>query len=226
MTTILRIDASARSSERSLTRRLGDALLEAWRAAAPAVDVIRRDVGAEPPGFIDAAFIGAAFTDHDQRTPEQRALLAASDRLIEEVRQADALIIASPMYNYGMPATLKAWFDQVIRVNETFSFDLARGDRPLEPILSGKTLIMLTSWGEFGFGPGELNDGANHLTPHIRTASRYLGVDQIHHVGVEYQEFGDARHEASKAAAFASLPGLAARLAAAAPKPDHMRLTA
>ncbi len=49
------------------------------------------------------------------------------------------------MYNYGMPAALKAWFDQIIRINKTFTFDLARGDFPLEPIMSGKTLVLLTS---------------------------------------------------------------------------------
>jgi FMN-dependent NADH-azoreductase len=54
------------------------------------------------------------------------------------------------MHNYGMPAVLKAWFDQVVRIQKSFTFDLARGDRPLEPILSGKTLVALNSCGQFG----------------------------------------------------------------------------
>ena len=58
------------------------------------------------------------------------------------------------MHNYGMPSALKSWFDKVIRIEKTFTFDLARGDFPLEPIMGGKTLVVLSSRGEFGFGPG------------------------------------------------------------------------
>lgn len=212
MTTLLRIDASARGA-RSLTRSLADALLERLVDADPDLEILRRDVGRAPPAIISEDWIAAAFTPPERRGPAEAALLAPSDALIEELRRADLVVIATPMYNYGMPAALKAWFDQVIRIGETFTFDRARGDRPLEPILSGKTLALLTSWGEFGFGAGEINDGADHLTPHVRTAARYLGVEAVHHVGVEYQEFGDARHAASKAAAYAALPALAQALA-------------
>ena len=112
-----------------------------------------------------------------------------------------------------MPASLKAWVDQVVRVDKTFTFDLARGDRPLEPTLSGKTLVALTASGEFGFGPGEMNDGAGHLLPHLRTVSKYLGTDEFHHVGIEYQEFGDHRFDRSKAEATRQVEQLAANLA-------------
>ena len=118
------------------------------------------------------------------------------------------------MYNYGMPAHLKAWVDQVIRVGRTFSFDLARGDWPLEPILSGKTMVLLTSCGEFGFGLGGIREGMNHLDTHLRTASRYLGVGEIHHLAIEYQEFGDERHARSVARAHAARPALVEQLAA------------
>lgn len=212
MTTLLRIDASARGA-RSLTHRLGDSFETAWLSRDPRATIIRRDVGRTPPPFITEAWIAAAFAKPDARTPEQAAMLRVSDGLIDELRRADVILIASPMYNYGMPAMLKAWFDQVVRIGQTFTFDLARGDRPLEPILSDKTLVLLTSWGEFGFGPGELNDGGDHLVPHVRFASRYLGVETFHHIGVEYQEFGDTRHEASKSAAFAAVPELVERLA-------------
>ncbi len=101
------------------------------------------------------------------------------------------------MYNYGMPATLKAWVDQVVRVNETFSFDLSRGDWPLEPILGGKTLVLLTSSGEFGFAPGGPRAHMDHLTPHLRTCAPYFGVAETHRVAIEYQEFADERHRRS-----------------------------
>lgn len=212
MTNILRIDASARK-ERSLTRSLGDLFIEQWLVAEPDTSVTVRDVGTNPPPIISEGWIAAAFTEESDRTDEQRMLLEKSDALIDELDQADVIVMTTPMYNYGMPAALKAWFDQTIRVGKTFTFKLARGDRPLEPVMTGKWLVMLTSSGEFGFGPGELNDGANHLVPHIETASKYLGIETAHHIGIEYQEFGDQRFSESKAAAEAAVPELVSVLA-------------
>lgn len=211
MTTILRVDASARKN-RSLTRTLSDLFIESWRRADPVSRVIDRDVGLHPPSFITEDWIAAVFTEENELTSEQKALIGESDILINEIEQADIIVIATPMYNYGMPAHLKAWIDQVVRIGKAFTFDLARGDQPLSPILSGKTLVVLTSWGEFAFGRGEANECANHLTPHIETVSKYLGVDEIHHIGIEYQEFGDHRFSDSKAKALKATPELVTSL--------------
>jgi FMN-dependent NADH-azoreductase len=82
-------------------------------------------------------------------------------------------------------------------VGKTFTFDLARGNFPIEPVLSGKTLVLLTSSGEFGFGAGGVREHMNHLSPHIKELTKYLGVDQFYEIGSEYQEFADDRHTAS-----------------------------
>ncbi len=215
MTTILRIDASPRG-ERSLTRRMTQLFVDEWRARRPDDQVIARDVGRHPPPFVTEAWIAACFTPPADRTDDMRAALAPSDELIDEVRRADVLLIGSPMYNYGMPAALKAWFDQVIRVDETFTFDLARGDYPIEPVLSGKTMVVLSSRGEFGFQPGGVREGLNHLDPHLRTCGRLLGVAEDHLVTTEYQEFRDARHEQSVARGRAAVAELVARLTGSA----------
>lgn len=89
--------------------------------------------------------------------------------------------------------------------NPIFSFDLARGDWPLEPVLGGKALVLLTSSGEFGFGPGGSRIHMDHLTPHLRTVSRYFGVEETFRVAIEYQEFGDERHQRSVANAHAEV---------------------
>ncbi len=212
MTNLLRIDASARKN-RSISRWLTDYFFERWLAIRPRDLIVLRDVGLFPPPVISEAWIDAAFAKED-RTPEQQELLALSDDLINEVSLADIIVIATPMYNYGMPAALKAWFDQVVRVNKTFTFDLTRGDQPLEPILSGKVLLILTSSGEFGFGSGGINEGAGHLVPHIRTCSKYLGAEEIHHIGVEYQEFDDDRHRLSRNKARAAIGEIAADMSA------------
>ncbi|PWG61806.1 FMN-dependent NADH-azoreductase [Spiribacter halobius] len=213
MDRILHIDASARKT-RSLSRDLSAHFVSELRLARPEVEVVYRDVGTNPPPFVTEAWIAAAFTDPSQRNTEQQAALRTSDELIDELESVDGIVIGTPMYNYGMPAALKAWFDQVIRVNRTFSFDLARGDWPLAPILSGKKLAVLTARGEFGFEPGGIRSDWNHLETHIRTVSHYLGVDEMTVISIDYQEFGDERHRQSVASAFSDASRLARTWAA------------
>lgn len=205
MSTLLHIDSSVRAvsnknpDHNSISKSIALRFIETWKQHRPKDEYIYCDVGMNPPDFITQDWIGAVFTHDGQRTPEQNEILALSDKLIDEVSAADVIVISSPMYNYGMPAQLKAWFDQIVRINKTFDFDLSRGDFPLQPIFSGKTLITVTSSGEFGFEKGGVREGSGHLAPHLRTLSKYLGVDTMYEIASEYQEFGDDRHRISVA---------------------------
>ena len=211
MATILRIDVSARK-ERSLTRALSQRFVDEWLKKRPVDKIVQRDIGMNPPPAISEDWIAAVFTPEYERTEAQLETLQLSDTLIDEVKNADIIVLAVPMYNYGMPAALKAWFDQVIRINKTFTFDLARGDEPLEPTLSGKQLVILSSRGEFGFEPGGVREHRNHLDPHIRTCSKFLGIVEDHLIAIEYQEFGDERHRQSVENAHQAIPKLVDRL--------------
>lgn len=207
MATILKIDASARIA-RSLSRGLTTAFTEQWLKFRPNDTVITRDVGLNPPPVVSEAWIAASFTTPKKRTPEQIEVLKISDQLIDELEPADVIVIGTPMYNYGMPAALKAWIDQVIRIGRTFSFDLARGEQPIEPILTGKTLVILLASGEGGFELGGANASMNHLDPHIVVVSRLFGVSKHHVIRIEYQEFSDDRHQQSTQSAHGAIPGL------------------
>lgn len=206
MGTILHIDSSVRAANNpnpdhdSISKNIARRFVDTWKQNRPEDDeYIYRDVGVNPPDFITQDWIGAVFTPEEKRTPTQRERLALSDKLIAEVAKADVILISSPMYNYGMPAQLKAWFDQIVRIDKTFDFDLSRGDFPLQPLLSGKTLIIVTSSGEFGFEKGEIREESGHLAPHLRTLSKYLGGGTVYEIAAEYQEFGDERHRMSVA---------------------------
>lgn len=205
MSTLLHIDSSVRAVNNSnpdhdsISKNIALRFINTWKQIRSEDGYIYRDVGVNPPDFITHDWIGAVFTPEEKRTSAQKERLALSDKLIAEVAAADVILISSPMYNYGMPAQLKAWFDQIVRINKTFDFDLARGDFPLQPLLSGKTLIIVTSSGEFGFENGGVREDSGHLTPHLRTLSKYLGVDRIYEIASEYQEFGDERHRTSLA---------------------------
>lgn len=213
MTTLLVIHASPRC-ERSLSRRLGETFVSHWLRKRPADQVSRRDVGIEHPPLLTEAWIAACFTPDEEQTPEQRQVLAYSDAAIAELACADVIVMATPRYNYGMPAALKAWFDQVIRIRRTFSFDRNEKTWPLSPLMSGKTLVLLSASGEFDFRPGGLRQHWDHLEPHVRTCARYLGADpeSLHHIAIEYQEFADDRHDSSMHHALESTGALASRL--------------
>ncbi len=203
MSVILHVDSSVRAISNSnpehdsISKKLARQFISKLQKTANTDEYIYRDVGVNPPPYITQDWIGAVFTPEQKRTALQQQLLAPSDELISEVEKAGIIVISSPMYNYGMPAQLKAWFDQIVRINKTFDFDLARGDKPLAPLLSGKILVIITSSGEFGFERGGINEGASHLVPHLRTLSKYLGVTEIYEIASEYQEFADHRHEQS-----------------------------
>lgn len=217
MTALLRVDASARL-DRSITRQMVDRFIEGWRTSEANVEILSRDVGRQPPSIVNEVSIHAGFTPPEQRTPEMKDALAESMTLIDEVRRADVIVIGVPLYNYGLPASVKAWIDQIIRPGETFSFDLQRGDFPIQSTLSGKALIVLSSSGEFGFEPGGIRDGWNHLNPHLRTvATRLLGIatTDIYEIASEYQEFDDDRHQQSREQAFRDAAELGSRLATA-----------
>ena len=223
MTTILHIDSSVRAVSNpnpehdSLSKNIARRFIETWKKHRPLDEYIYRDVGINPPAFINQDWIGAVFTPEHNRSPAQQQTLALSDELIAEVAAADVIVISSPMYNYGMPAQLKAWFDQIVRINKTFDFDLSRGDYPLQPLLSGKTLVIVTSTGEFGFEKGGIREHSAHLVPHLKTLSKYLGVETSYEIASEYQEFGDDRHRHSLDQAKARAEHLATELCGAMP---------
>ncbi|PVZ70160.1 FMN-dependent NADH-azoreductase [Pelagibaculum spongiae] len=194
---ILAINSSARKN-RSITREMVDLFLEQVNSKTQ-TNIVNRDVGMSPPSFINENWIAAAFTDKDALTQEQKEILSESDSLINEIKSADIIVIGAPMYNYSMPASLKAWFDQIARVGLTFSFDLSRGDQPIEPILIGKQLVVLSSRGEFDFAIGKQRAHLNGLDPALSACAHYLGAsaNEMKSAIVEYEEFKDHRWETS-----------------------------
>ncbi|MGO1075419.1 FMN-dependent NADH-azoreductase [Inquilinus sp. CA228] len=215
MTTILHIDSSARLG-RSHSRRLSARFVEAWLARRPGDMVIRRDVGLEPPPPVTEAWIAAAFTKPDRRTPEMRATLALSDALVDELERADLIVAGVPMYNFGLPAPMKAWVDNIVRVGRTFGFDRSRQGEPYWPMLSGKRLVTLGARGDWGYDPGGRLAGLNHVEPHLHTVFRYIGIPDAVSVAAEYDEFADERVERSLQAAEAEIDRLVARITAEA----------
>jgi FMN-dependent NADH-azoreductase len=201
MATLLHIDASARMggsdtlAHGSHTRRLTARFVRQWTVLHPGTEVIRRDVGQEPPPPVTGQWIHAAFTPEHAREDWMREELRVSDALVDELLRADIIVAGVPMYNFAPPAPFKAYIDNIVRVGRTFGFDRSRDGEPYWPLLAdaGKRLVILSSRGDFGYLPGGRMGDRNHVESSIRTAFAYIGVTEVHTAAVEYDEFADER---------------------------------
>ncbi|MCX4972982.1 FMN-dependent NADH-azoreductase [Streptomyces sp. NBC_00620] len=119
MATLLLIDSSVFPGSASASRTVTDAFRKAWEEQHPEGTVIYRDLAANPVPHITADAHSAGFAAPDAHTPEQAAAFAERVTLIEELEQADAILIGAPMYNYAIPSTLKAWLDNIVLMGRT-----------------------------------------------------------------------------------------------------------
>lgn len=221
MTTLLHIDSSARSGGSdehrfgSHSRRLTRRFVANWQAARPGDQLIYRDVGANPPKPVTGEWIHAAFTKPEERESWMNQVLAESDALVDELLQADIIVAGVPMYNFGAPAQFKAYIDNIVRVGRTFGFDRSRAGAPYWPMVpAGKTLVLLSSRGDYGYDPGNRLEAQNHVEPGVKTPFAYIGITDVRSVAIEYDEFADERLQASIAAAEQGVDDLVRKLTA------------
>jgi FMN-dependent NADH-azoreductase len=141
--------------------------------------------------------------------------LADSNELIAELRAADVLVVGMPMYNYGMPAPLKAWSDLVVRMGETVTATRDDGAVVYTPLLAERPrrALLLASRGAEGFGPGGRYEAMNHADTAMRGVLEFIGITDIETVAVEGEELGGAQFEAIVAGALAQVDALVARWA-------------
>ncbi len=195
MKSLLVINASGRVT-RSVTRRLTARFAELWKEAHPGAEIIDRDVGLRSPAPVDEAWIAAAFAPPESRTPEMTRALAESETLIGEILRADAIVLGVPMYNFGMPAQMKAYLDQIVRVGRTFDFKEDESD-PYLPLLPPKPVLLITATGTAGYEPGGPNAHLNFLDPHLEAVLGFIGLGVPESIRVGFEESGDGRFKRS-----------------------------
>jgi FMN-dependent NADH-azoreductase len=171
---VLRVDASARV-EGSVTRQMADRLVDGLAARMGGLDVSRRDLAQGLP-FVDADWVAANFTDPETRSAAQRQTLAGSDALVDEVKAADVWVIATPIYNFGVPASLKAWIDQIARARLTFRYT-EQGPEGL--LLNKKVYILMATGGT------EVGGAIDFATPWLKFVLGFLGITDVEVVAAD-----------------------------------------
>jgi FMN-dependent NADH-azoreductase len=210
MTTLLQINASINHSGQS--SQLANQFVAAFRAAHPHAKVVVRDVAAtDPVPHLTAERFGAFITKLDERTSAQHAVVAYSDALIEEIKLADVVVLGLPMYNFGVPSQLKAYFDHIARAGITFAYT---DKGPVGRLTGKKVYVFAARGGQYAGTPLDTQ------TSYVRDFLAFLGMSDVHFVYAEGLAISPESKEAGLAKASAEIARLAkvaaeiARLAA------------
>lgn len=191
MDTLLQLNTSLFSAGGE-SSRLADQFVAAWRAAHPGARVLVRDLARDPVPHLDGERFQAFLTDPAARTPQQQAVVAYSDALIDEIRQAQVIVLGLPMYNFGIPSTLKSYFDHIARAGITFRYT----EHGPEGLLTGKkAYVFATRGGRYAGTPLDSQTG------YVRTFLDFLGITDVEFVYAEGLNMGESNKEAALAEA-------------------------
>lgn len=174
MTTLLKIDVSPRG-DHSVSRALSKQFADHWKQRHPGGKLIERNLATTHLPYVELPWIMAAYSDPSSHDEEQKAALEIGSELIAELKEADEWLIATPMYNFAIPAKLKAYVDHVVRVGQTFK---TNPDGSYTGLVTGKkATVIIASAGEYLPGtPAEVYDAEK---PYLRTVLGFIGVTDV-----------------------------------------------
>jgi FMN-dependent NADH-azoreductase len=206
MKTLLQIKSSI-FSDGGQSSLLAERFVAAWRDANPGGNVIVRDLGRDPVPHLDAARFSSFLTEKEKRTAEQQAVVDYSDTLIDELKRADVVVLGLPMYNFGLPSALKAYFDHIARTGATFRYT----EKGAVGLLTGKSVYVFTARG--GLYAGTPRDTQ---APYVRDFLAFLGMNDIEFVHAEGLAISEESKKQGIAKAHAAIDRLSAPQLAAA----------
>jgi FMN-dependent NADH-azoreductase len=199
--TLLQINASLNNGN-GQSSQLANQFVAAFRKRHPDAKIVVRDVAAaDPVPHLDAERFGALTTKPEQRNTRQRAMVAYSDALIDELRQAEVIVLGLPMYNFGVPSQLKAYFDHIARAGVTFNYT-EKG--PVGQLTGKKVYVFATRGGLYAGTPMDTQ------TRYVRDFLGFIGMSDVEFVYAEGLAVSPQSREAGLAKAVAEIARLAA----------------
>lgn len=188
---VLHIDSSP-LGDHSVSRKLTAKVLAELKANHPDTKIVTRDLGTSPLPHLSGITVGAIFTQPEQRNEGLNETLKLSDEVIDELFAADVIVIGAPMWNFGIPSSLKAWVDHIVRVGRTFKYG-ASGPESLLP-LGKKVIIVSSRGGIYSAGPMQVMD---HQETYLKAILGFIGLYDVSIIRAEGVAMGE---EAVKAA--------------------------
>ena len=181
MSTLLQINSSL-FSDNGNSSTLSNEFVKSWLAKHPDGKVVVRDLAKNPVPHLDGTTVTAFFTPAESRTAEQQTLVDFSDSLIAEIQNADALVIGVPLYNFGVPSQLKAYFDQLARAGVTFKYT----ETGTVGLLNDKPVHIVAARGGFYAG-----SPADTQTGFLNMFLNFLGLKSVNYIYAEGLNLGD-----------------------------------
>jgi FMN-dependent NADH-azoreductase len=170
MPTLLTVLASPRG-DYSISRKLTASFVEEWQKSHAGGDVVTRDLSESKLPFVDLPWIAGAYTPAEQHSPEMAAAIKVSDELVAELLASDHIVIGTPMYNFSIPAILKAWIDHIVRVGKTFTSSY-------EGLVKGKkATVIIASSGDYS--PGSPAEGYNEASRYLTQILGFIGITDV-----------------------------------------------
>ena len=192
MSAVLLVECSPRFA-RSRSRAAAEQLVDRLKRRQPGLRLLRRDLAVHPPPLIDEAFSEAIRIPAAEHTPAQRQALEASEALIAELEATSVLVIGTPMHNFTVPAPLKAWVDQVLRIGRTFR----RTPAGKAGLLADRPAYVVVATG--GFIAGERARQPDFLTPYLGAVLATLGIREPRFLHLEAAEGRSERSRPAEA---------------------------
>lgn len=178
MSTILYLECSPRGLA-SYSSLIAEETVQKLQDKFPAAQIVRRNLGSNPPPHVDGRFTSAMFVPAAQRTEAEVEALALSELLIAELEAADIVVIGTPMHNYSVPSPLKAWIDHIVRVHRTFNLT----PQGKVGVLSDRPVFVVVAAG--GFFASETTRQPDFLTPYLRAVFATIGINSLEFVNME-----------------------------------------
>jgi FMN-dependent NADH-azoreductase len=193
--TILHIDSSP-LGDRSVSRKLTAKVLSELKAKHPDSQVIQRDLGTTPLPHLSGTTISAFFTPPEQRSAQHVEAVALSDQAIDELMAADVIVIGVPMYNFGIPSSLKAWIDHIVRAGRTFKYGASGPETLIAP--GKKVIVVSVRGGIYTEGPRKAMD---YQETYLQTVLGFVGLTDVSFVRAEGIAMGPEAANAAMQAA-------------------------
>jgi len=206
MKTLFQIKSSLFSGN-GQSSQLAQQFVDAWRSANPEGQLIERDLGADPVPHLTAERFSAFLAKPEERNAGQQAVVDFSDALIDELRQADVIVLGLPMYNFGIPSTLKSYFDHIARAGVTFRYT-ATG--PVGLLTGKKVYVFAARGGQY------LGTPLDTQTGYVRDFLRFIGIVDVEFVYAEGLNMGEDSKQSALAGAQEAIRQLAEPLRTAA----------
>ncbi|WP_428609630.1 FMN-dependent NADH-azoreductase [Sedimenticola sp.] len=178
---LLHIDSSARLTG-SDSRRLSSQFVRQWIDNHPEYQVIERDLVSKPLPHLDETMLAAMMSPTEQHTPEMARIAERINMLIDEFLSADAVVLGVPMYNLGIPSTLKAYIDHIVMAGRTFTYT----EKGAVGLVTDKPVFIITARG--GVHSGMVTD---QQVPYLKTLFNFLGIQQVNFIHSEGLNMGD-----------------------------------